>query len=246
MKGFIESWIDITPSNAHLYEVFVNWLEFLKYNSSIWEFTGLTDSILNNILKHPINQKSRVLNYNRTTLSTIAKNQSKAQLDNLRKKYTIVAQLCNSPVLTKWACLDQRIDCLQFQLSEIHHLVDMSTARLLKENNKILEIDCSQFFKSRSNPIGLLRNTKKSIFRCMKKEVPILLSSRTTELSSLKSPYAVLAMAEFLGIPPSYYREISLIAIKSRLKRNSKRLNSELFVAPNIWKTEKSNGGKDN
>jgi RNase P/RNase MRP subunit p30 len=234
MEGFIESWIEC-PLNE--LERFVKWLQFMGYNHVICEFPENkinSQSIQINSL--PVFSNLQI--YNRKTLDKTTKSQSKQQLNHLRQKFIIISQLCNDPTITKWACLDQRIDFLVFNLSDIHLLADDSTVRLIHENEKFLEINCHEIFQRKGNPISLLRNIKKVIHRCIKKQVPILLSSKAKNPFSLRAPRSVLGMAEFLGITPSYYQEISKLSLYQRIDRNINRLNTDYFIGPGISKTK--------
>lgn len=236
LKEFIESWIEVNGSDIAELEYFEKWFKFLGYKHIIWEFYDTTNDPKQNKRNNSFLEKNSLVFYNRKTLTTTAKKQSKNYLDKLRKEFIIITQFCTAPELTKWACQDQRIDFLLFKLADIHMLADKSTIRLLQEHNKFLEIDCSEFFNTKFKPIGLLRKTQKVIFECVKKQVPVLLSSRARTPLSLRTPRAVLGMANFLGIPQNYYLQVSQAALYERLARNKRRLQSNLFVGPEIWK----------
>lgn len=168
----------------------------------------------------------------RVTLTTTSKNQSKAKLDSLRLTNVIVVQHCSSPDVTKWACQDQRVDGLLFDNSSIHQLVDTSTARMMVENEKYLEVNCADFLRSRPT-IGALRNVRKALFRTSKKGVPTCLASQANRPYHLRAWRSMQGLATFLGMTEEDYKT-GQTWLRDRIQRNISRLDPS-FVAPGIW-----------
>jgi RNase P/RNase MRP subunit p30 len=169
--------------------------------------------------------------YNRKTIDDAKKNPR--EMDEYRNFFDFITFFCTNPELTKWACQDQRIDSLIFPLNEINQLADDSTINLLKQNDKCIEISYFPILSSK-NPIPILRNIKKVLYRASIKKLPILISSRASRVEHLRSGFSILGFANFMDLSDSYYKEISLTWLNKRLQRNVSRHTKE-FVAPGIW-----------
>lgn len=225
---FIEPWIQ--ASEEHL-EEFIRRLKILQFNSCIIENMPLTSvKRLQTTLR--INNQFKL--FNRKTLESSKRNPS--DIDFLRRENDFISYHATTPDLTKWACQDQRIDSLQFPLNDIHQLADDSTIILAKENDKSIEIEYNTIL-SNKYPILFLRNIKKVVYRAVRKELPILFSSKAQTEGQLRSKFSLEGFLEFVGIPDSYYREVSQPWLATRLERNRLRKQEE-FIAPGIWLKE--------
>ena len=204
-------------------EIYENWLRILNFSHYLIEVDQHTKTLLPN---------SQC--FLRQTITTNKKNLS--DLNSRRYAVDLLIFYCTNPDATKWACQDQRIDSLIFNPSNIHLLADDSTINLLKINNKAIDINTFELVSKLA--IGPIRNVRKAIYKAVKKDVPILLSSNANNPQELRSQQSVIAFSHFLDIPVDYYSEISQKWLYSRLLRNQKRRTNSDFVAPNIWEIE--------
>ena len=221
---FIESWIE--PHEEDLAKLFIL-LHSLDYYGAIIE--DVPNTKLHEILDS-LDIKNSFTAFNRKTIIKPNKNPSEMAL--FRNNYDFIVFHCRNAEITKWACQDQRIDCLSFPLEEIHILADDSTIKLAKEQDKAIEIDYSEIVHKK-NPIGLLRNLKKVFFKAVKKNLPVILSSRAHNKYELRSICSILGVLNFLDVEEKYYKEISQKWLINRLGRNTKRKN-ESFVVPGV------------
>ncbi len=212
-------------------EELIKWLRELSFKGVIIE--NMAQEKVES-LQNTLSNKEEFLLFNRVTIDSPKRNPS--DLDKFRNKCDFLVYYSINADLTKWACQDQRIDCLKFPLSEIHQLADDSTIIMAKENDKALEIDFSELLGTK-NPIPWLRNIKKVIHRATKKELPIILSSNAKTEYDLRSRYSILGFLHFLEISESYYKDISQNWLSTKLVRNRERKRTN-FVSPGIWVKE--------
>ena len=225
---FIQPWIQVSEE---LIEEFIQRLRLLQYNCCIIENMSFT-TVKRIQSTMPINNPFKI--FNRKTLESSKRNPS--DIDYLRRENDFISYHATTPELTKWACQDQRIDALQFPLNDIHQLADDSTIILAKENDKSIEIEYNAIL-SNKYPISFLRNIKKVVYRAVKKELPKLFSSKAQIVEQLRSRSSLEGFLEFIGMPDSYYKEISQSWLVTRLERNRLRKKEE-FIAPGIWLKE--------
>ena len=224
-NDFIEPWIQVDETN---FENILNRLIFLHFKGAIFE--NISRAELDH-LKDRIVIEDEFLLFNRRTIESSKKNPN--DMDKIRNEFDLVCFFCTNAEITKWACQDQRIDCLTFQLSEIHLLVDDSTVNLAKNQDKAIEIDFSELLLKK-NPISSLRNIKKVMHRAARKNLPVIFSSRARNVFNLRSVYSLIGFLEFIDVKSNYYDEISQKWLYERLIRNQIR-KKEFFLAPGIW-----------
>lgn len=222
-KIFIESCLK--PENDIHPDKYWAWLDLLQYSHCIVE----TDKDKNFINEHFFKRK---------TLLSEKKNPMTIQNERLKNDFLVFH--CLTPELTKWACQDQRIDVLTFELSQINKLADNSTINLLASNSKGIDINISSLHSRGS--IGKLRNIKKVVYRAVKKKIPILLSSHVNTPDLLRSKKIMLAFSTFLGMPENYFESTCQSWLFSRLMRNRERQQGNDFISPGIWRSKTESG----
>ena len=179
--------------------------------------------------------------YFRKTLGdTGEKSANKSILDYWRNKVVILSQRCKTPETSKWAAQDHRLDALQFPPDAIHQLLDLSTARIMSENNKILEINLGDFLYGPTLPIGYFRNLIKTVKRCLIKDVPIIFLSQASNQFEIIGPYEVQGFSSFIGLANHYFNEVSQKVLKERIQNNLYSFSTD-FIAPGITKYPSSN-----
>jgi len=212
-------------------EKLLKWLTSLNYRGCIIDQID-TDSL--DHLRKSLPSEKEFLLFTRKTIDSPKRNPS--EINKFRNDNDFIVFYSTNPDLTKWACQDQRIDCLKFPLSEIHQLADDSTIAMAKDNDKAIEIDFSELLKIK-NPIALLRNIKKVFHRAVNKKLPIILSSHAQNEYALRSSHSILGFLAFLNVPEQYYTEISQEWLLNKLTRNKERKKTN-FIAPGIWLQE--------
>ena len=217
-------------------------LKSLKFTSAIIElkndlFFQKVSELISNGNISSLNENFKL--YLRKTLQDQGeKHHNKKNIDFWRNKCHFLIQKCDSPEMTKWASQEQRIDALTFDLLLIHQLLDLSTARMMYENEKFLEIPVSKIIQPKRNLIKISRNLLKSLKRVNIKEVPIIFSSFASSHYDLIGMHELKGILSFLDIDHEYYFDLSQIKLNTRLNRNQKRLGSD-FLAPGIISIEK-------
>ena len=224
-NDFIEPWIQTEEKNC---QNIVNWLAIMNFKGGIFE--NLPLEVLNKSTDQ-FDKETNFLIFNRKTIESSKRNHS--EMDKFRNDFDFIVYLCSNAELTKLACQYQRIDCLTFRLSGIHQLVDDSTINLALEQDKAIEIDYSEIL-TKKNPIPLLRNIKKVIYKATKKNLPIIFSSRAENKYDLRSSHSLLGFLGFIDVKKVYYMNISQSWLLNRLQRNRLRKKGE-FLSPGIW-----------
>ena len=211
-------------------------LRISHYSTALIELiTENIDQQLSN-LDHIQQSFSDIRIYFRKTLEdTGEKSSNKTVLDYWRNKVIILSQQCKTPETTKWAAQDQRLDALQFPPNFIHQLLDLSTARIMSENKKFLEINLKDFLYGQTLPIGYFRNTIKAVKRCLIKNVPIIFLSQASNQFEIIGQYEIQGFSSFLGLSGNYVDQISQKTLKECVKTNLYRLTPD-NVAPGIKK----------
>ena len=218
---FIESCIQSKIQNP---DIFLSWFSLLE----------ISQALIENKDNIPLFGTNEFFS-SRKTLTSSHKNPQIIQQDRLNNE--ILFYLCETPDLTKWACQDQRVDGLVFNAADINRLADESTINLLQENNKCIEINLREIFTN-NIPIGYLRNIKKVVFRAIKKNVAVLISSYSSYPEELRSRKSIIGFSHFIGMPESYYTDVCQKWLHERIIRNRKRLNDN-FISPDIWEISK-------
>lgn len=220
----------------------ISLLKSLNYTSAILEikneiYLEKISELVNSGNIPSINDNFQ-LYYRKTLQDQGEKHHNKKNIDFWRNKCHFLVQKCNNPEMTKWATQDQRIDGLSFDLLLIHQLLDLSTARMMNENEKFLEIPMKTIINPKQNLIKISRNLLKSLKRVNIKEVPIIFSSFASSHYDLIGKYELKGVLSFLGIDHKYYFDFSQIKLDTRLTRNQQRLSLD-FLAPGITHSER-------
>jgi RNase P/RNase MRP subunit p30 len=230
----IEPSLEINLDDLEKCIIFLN---NLKYTAAILDVQNIdVFQDLNNfqLKKEESPIKTNFSLFTRSTLQDLGtKEKNKRNIDFWREKIDFLVQKCNSPEVTKWASQDQRIDALQFDLLTIHSLLDLSTARLMSENDKFLEINIKQFLGNQNNIIKVSRNLLKALKKVQIKEVPIIFSTYSSSIYDLIGIFELKGILSFLNIKHEFYFDFSQINLLSKLQKNNERLRDQ-FIVPGI------------
>ncbi|HKZ40432.1 MAG TPA: RNase P subunit p30 family protein [Candidatus Hodarchaeales archaeon] len=227
--SFIE--VGITPVGSEIDEL-LRMLSFARFRASLVDVNTWPAN-----LQQP--QDGAVLSLlKRVTLQDFGnKTENKNDLEAWRKVCLLLVQQCTTPEVTKWASQDQRIDALTFPPNVIHQLFDLSTARMMSDNNKILEIPLKPYLPPRAATIAIFRSLAKAVRRARIKELPVVFPSFASTKHEVVGPYEIEGFCRFIGFPEGYYFDVSQTAIASHLERNQKRFYDN-YIAPGIEKVD--------
>jgi RNase P/RNase MRP subunit p30 len=182
------------------------------------------------------NQDGDFFKYSRKTLKDQGKKHlNKNSIDTWREKCHFLVQKCNTAEITKWATQDQRIDAITFNFAEINSLFDLSTARLMKENEKFLEISLKDLFFFPGSLIKNTRNLLKALKKAKTKEVPLVFSSFASSIYDIFGFSELKGVLNYLKIDEIYYFDFSQLKLSLRLKRNEERFEQQ-FISPGMKK----------
>jgi RNase P/RNase MRP subunit p30 len=164
-------------------------------------------------------------------------------LRKLRRKFEIIAVICESKTLARQAAKDRRVDLLNFpSINPQRRFFDAAEAELASKALASLEIDIKPLLTLEGPArVRLLSSLRRETATAQKFHVPIVISSGVSEKFLMRKPREMAALAFLFNLD-----EASAIEAVSKnplqiVKRNKENLSSR-FVAPGIKVIRK---GKD-
>jgi RNase P/RNase MRP subunit p30 len=164
-------------------------------------------------------------------------------LRKLRRKFEIIAVICESKTVARQAAKDRRVDLLNFpSINAQRRFFDAAEAELASKALASLEIDIKPLLTLESPArVRLLSSLRRETATAQKFHVPIVVSSGISEKFLMRKPREMAALAFLFDLD-----EVSAIDAVSEnplqiVKRNRENLSSR-FVAPGIKVIRK---GKD-
>ncbi|NIR17576.1 hypothetical protein GWN63_03345, partial [Candidatus Bathyarchaeota archaeon] len=157
------------------------------------------------------------------------------KLRRLRRKFEVVAVVCDSKSVARQAAKDRRVDLLSFPPRKAHNrFFDRAEAELASNALSCLEIDMAPVLYLKEFPrIRLLSNLRTETAIAKKFNVPIVISSGATNEHLMRNGHDYAALATLFEISISTgLRSLSEIP-GSIVERNRKKLCSK-YVAPGI------------
>ncbi len=152
-------------------------------------------------------------------------------LMELRPLTEIITIECQTAALTKWAITDRRIDLLTFPPHHVKSLVDASTARLIKEHEKFVELPLSHFLSiSPAHRISTLRQYMEALERLRKKDSRIIVTSRAQSPLGLRNPLQVRAFLKSLNFTDDEARKIVIDNPTELLRKNLEKLDPRYLL----------------
>jgi ribonuclease P/MRP protein subunit RPP1 len=164
-------------------------------------------------------------------------------LRKFRRKFEIIAVLCESKNVARQAAKDHRVDLLSFPSTDFRQrFFDMAEAELASASQASLEIDTKPLLTlegpARSR---LLASLRKEVTVARGFKVPIIISSGTSNEMLMRKPQEQAMLAQLFDLD----RECALDAVSRNptaiVSRNRQKLSSK-FIAPGIRLVKK---GKD-
>jgi RNase P/RNase MRP subunit p30 len=156
-------------------------------------------------------------------------------LRRLRRKFEIIAVICESKSVARQAARDRRVDLLNFpSLDFRRRFFDKAEAELASNSLASLEIDIKPLFTLEGpTRTRLLSNLRREASIAKKFHVPIVISSGVSEVMLMRKPKELAALAFLFDLDEtSAVKAVSENPL-SIVKRNREKLSAR-FVAPGI------------
>jgi ribonuclease P/MRP protein subunit RPP1 len=155
-------------------------------------------------------------------------------LRKFRRKFEIIAVICESKAVARQAAKDHRVDLLNFSIDPHRRFFDKAEAELASNSQASLEIEIKPLLTLKGPArIRLLSTLRKEATIAKKFQVPIVISSGATSELLLRKPLEMAALATLFDLDKSS----ALDAVSKNplviVKRNREKL-SPRFVAPGI------------
>lgn len=156
-------------------------------------------------------------------------------LRKIRRRFDVVAVLCESKVVARQAAKDRRVDLLNFPQPDFRRAIfDDAEAELASGCMAALEIDMKSLL-TLGGPARtrLLSNLRREVATAARHHVPIVISSGVSDEMHVRGPKDLAALALLFDLPNMH----ALNAISDNpaaiVKRNREKLGPK-FVAPGI------------
>jgi RNase P/RNase MRP subunit p30 len=156
-------------------------------------------------------------------------------LRRLRRKFEIIAVVCDSKNVARQAARDRRMDLLNFPSIDFRRrFFDKAEAELASNSLASLEIDIRSILTlDGSARIRLLASLRREVSIAKKFHVPIVISSGVSEVMLMRKPKELAALGFLFDLDEtSAVKAVSENPL-SIVKRNREKL-SPRFVAPGI------------
>jgi len=156
-------------------------------------------------------------------------------LRKLRRRFELIAVICESKSVARQAAKDRRVDLLNFpSLDFRRRFFDKAEAELASNSLASLEMDIKPLLTLEGPPrIRLLSNLRKEAAIAQEFHVPIVISSGVSDEKLMRKPRELASLTSLFDL-----NETSAIEAVSKnpaaiIKRNREKL-SPRFVAPGI------------
>jgi RNase P/RNase MRP subunit p30 len=156
-------------------------------------------------------------------------------LRRLRRKFEIIASMCESKNVARQAARDRRVDLLNFPLPDFRkRFFDEAEAELASNGLASLEIDMkSLLILEGPARIRLLSSLRREASIAQRFHVPIVVSSGASNVNLMRKPKELGALAFLFDLAEAAATKAVSENPSSIVKRNREKL-SPRFVAPGI------------
>jgi RNase P/RNase MRP subunit p30 len=160
----------------------------------------------------------------------------------LRRRFEVIAVLCESKSVARQAAKDRRVDILNFLSPQSRGFFDKAEAELASNSLACLEVDMNPLL-SLDGParIRLLSDLRREALIAKEFHVPIVISSGASDTRLMRKPREYAALASLFNLDESSALEAVSKNPVAIVKRNREKLSPK-FVAPGIRIIR---GGKD-
>ena len=158
-----------------------------------------------------------------------------SSLRKLRRKFEIIAVLCETKQVARQAAKDRRVDLLNFPSFHFRRrFFDKAEAELASDSLAAFEIDIKPLITLKgATKIRLMSSLRKEIMIAQKFQVPIIVSSGISDKLLMRKPRELAALASLFDLKEA----LAIDAISKNpltlVKRNREKLNPR-FIAPGI------------
>jgi RNase P/RNase MRP subunit p30 len=156
-------------------------------------------------------------------------------LRRLRRKFEVIASMCESKNVARQAARDRRVDLLNFPLLDFHkRFFDQAEAELASNSLASLEIDVkSLLILEGPARIRLLSSLRREGSIAQRFHVPVVVSSGASNVNLMRKPKELSALAFLFDLAEASAMKAVSENPSSIVKRNREKL-SPRFVAPGI------------
>jgi len=164
-------------------------------------------------------------------------------LRRFRRKFEIIAVLCEAKNIARQAAKDRRVDLLNFQQIDFRkRFFDNAEAELASNSLAALEIDINPLLILEGPArIRLLSSLRRETAIAQKFHVPIIISSGVSDAMLMRKPKEFAALASLFSLDEASALKAVSENPASIIRRNREKLSPQ-FVAPGIRVVRK---GKD-
>jgi len=158
-----------------------------------------------------------------------------SSLRKLRRRFEVVAVMCESKTVARQAAKDRRVDLLNFPELDFHRrFFDAAEAELASNSLASLEVDAKPLLTLEGPArIKLLSSLRREVATATKFHVPIVISSGVSNEMLMRKPKELAALASLFDLSGVYALEAVSKNPVTITKRNREKLGPK-FVAPGI------------
>ena len=156
-------------------------------------------------------------------------------LRKLRRKFDVVAVMCESKNVARQAAKDRRVDLLNFPQPDFHRgFFDEAEAELASNCLASLEIDVKPLLTLEGPArIRFLSSLRREVATAREFHVPIVISSGVSDEMLMRRPRELAALSSLFDLSKNEACEAVSTNPSAIVKRNREKLGSK-FVAPGI------------
>jgi RNase P/RNase MRP subunit p30 len=156
-------------------------------------------------------------------------------LRRLRRKFEIIALMCESKNVARQGARDRRVDLLNFpSLDFRRRFFDRAEAELASNGLACLEVDIKPLLTLEGPArTRLLANLRREASIAQKFHVPIVVSSGVSEVMLMRKPKELAALAFLFNLDETSATKAVSENPLSIVKRNREKLSPE-FIAPGV------------
>ena len=156
-------------------------------------------------------------------------------LKRLRRRFEIIAVLCETKQVARQAAKDRRVDLLNFPAINFRRrFFDKAEAELASSGLTAFEIDVKPLIMFEGTArVRLMSNLRKEVAIAQKFRVPTIVSSGVSEELHMRKPRELAALASLFDLKETAALEAVSQNPVAIVKRNREKLSPK-FVAPGI------------
>jgi len=204
----------------------------IGFNTIVISLTLKEEDDLKNIVSKAHEVKSIIKKYNleNVFLRAHLMGSSISWLKNCLRKIRYNFHVISAKPLTvdslRFTGRDRRVDVIVYENKNLSRFFDKSQMRLMKNTETALEIQFNSLWGP-SNYKGLIFNLRRTLSLAIRSNIPIIVSSGSSSLSNIKTPYQLVSLLTVLGIPYPYAKLAASTIPLSIIKRNIHRLSKK-------------------